>query len=198
MTMRRLLWLPAAVLTMAGCITAGPDPQFFTLVKPAQMDSSAPLATSPAVVIGPVQLPEVLDRAQIVTRADGHRLHVHDFYRWGGSFADEIARAVQADLVRLLASDRIALYGTTEFPADFRVSFDVSRFEGTVGGDVILEVRWSIFEGAAGKLAATHRSRVVDKAEGAGMVPIVAAQSRALSAVSQSIADEIRRLNSVQ
>lgn len=198
MIKRRQLWLPLAFLTVAGCITTGPDAQFFTLITPAEVELSAPLAATPAVVVGPVQLPEVLDRPQIVTRADGHRLHVHEFYRWGGSFADEIARAVQADLVRLLASDRVALYGTTEFPADFRVSLDVSRFDGTLGGEVILEVRWSILEGGTGKLAATHRSRIVDNAGGVGMVSMVAAQSRALSAVSQSIAVEIQRLRGVQ
>jgi len=187
------LALLAALTGMAGCVTMGPETAFYTLSEPNELDLAAPLASTPAVVVGPVQLPEMLDRPQIVTRQDSHRLKVHEFHRWGGSFGDEIARAVQADLVRLLGSDRVALQGTAEFPADYRVGLDIARFEGVLGGEVVLELRWSIFEGKSGKLAAAYRSRIVDTADGAGIEPVVAAQSRALGAVSRLIGEEIER-----
>ena len=183
---------------MSGCVTPGPDTQFYTLNEPNELDLAAPLASTPAVVVGPVQLPEVLDRPQIVTRADQHRLNVHEFHRWGGSFSDEIARAVQADLLRLLGSDRVALYGTSEFSADYRVGLDIGRFDGGLGSDVVLELRWSIFEGTTGRLAAVYRSRIIDTADGAGIGPLVAAQSRALAAVSRLIAEEIARLRTLK
>lgn len=201
--LRTAVWEQARVLigsgvllgAVAGCITTGPDAEFYTLSKPTGPDLAPSLASNtPAIVVGPVQLPEVLDRPQIVTRANGHRLNIHEFHRWGGSLAEEMARAVQADLIRVLGSDRVALYGVTEFPADFRVGLNVERFDGTLGSEVVLEVRWSIYGGGTGTLAAAHRSRIVDTADGTGFESLVAAHSRALSTVSRLIAEEIQRL----
>lgn len=193
---RRARWLTlsSGLLAAAGCVTPGPDAEFYTLSKPSNPDFAAPAANTPAIVVGPVQVPEVLDRPQIVTRADGHRLNIHEFHRWGGSLGEEMARAIQADLIHLLDSDRVALHGVSAFPADFRIGLDVERFEGALGGEVVLEVRWSIFADGGGKLASAHRSRVVETAKSPGFESLVAAHSRALGTVSRFIAEEIRRL----
>lgn len=180
--------------SLAGCTTVSPGTEFYTLNKADYTAVPTPLTSEPAIVVGPVTLPEALDRPQLVTRSGAHRLKVHEFDRWGGGLADEISRAIQEDLVRLLGTERVAAHGSAEFTPDYRVGLDVERFEGIPGGEVVLALRWSVIDAASGNAMVVRRSRIVDSAQGAGMESVVAAQGRALGALSRLIAEDIERL----
>jgi len=69
----------------------------------------------------------------------------------------------------------------------------VDRFDGTLDGDVTLDARWRIL-GKNGDEVAFSRSTFTEKVAGSGYDPMVAAMSRALVALSQEIATQIRAL----
>ena len=72
-------------------------------VTAASPDSSA--GAGPSLIVGPVSLPDVIDRPQIVRIVDGVRVEVADTHRWSGSLRNEIARRLatgsRADLARV-------------------------------------------------------------------------------------------------
>ena len=57
--------------------------------------------------VGPVSIPDSLDRSQIVTLSGGNEVIIAEFDRWYGSCRDEIARVMTENLSALLPSQRV-------------------------------------------------------------------------------------------
>jgi uncharacterized lipoprotein YmbA len=85
----------------AGCGSA-PKERFYTL---APASGALPPAASPAAVasqprtsvaIGPVRVPDAVDRPQMVVREGPNRVEILEQQRWAGSLRSEIARALVA------------------------------------------------------------------------------------------------------
>jgi uncharacterized lipoprotein YmbA len=63
-----------------------------------------------SVSIAPVEVPDYLDRLQIVTRDGNNGLKLAEFDRWGGSLGENIATVLVENLSLLLGSDRVFTY----------------------------------------------------------------------------------------
>ena len=78
------------------------------------LGSESPPATEPrsalVLALGPIDLPEYLDRPQLVTRIGGNRLEVDEFNRWGGALDEEISRALADRIGARLGTRQIYLY----------------------------------------------------------------------------------------
>src|SRR5215218_6635492 len=85
----------AMTMLLAACGST-PKDRFYTLA-PASTLAPAATASAPArygVAIGPVRVPEALDRTQMVVREGPNRVEILDQHRWAGSLRSEIARAL--------------------------------------------------------------------------------------------------------
>src|SRR5512137_3062027 len=86
--------VPVAVaICLAGCATS-PTARFYTLtpISPQEAKVSSGAAVSPvSISIAPVEIPDYLDRPQIVTRDGLNELRLAEFDRWAGSLSDNIA-----------------------------------------------------------------------------------------------------------
>jgi uncharacterized lipoprotein YmbA len=76
----------------------------------------------------------------------------------------------------------------------YQIAVDVIRFDGPLGGDVSLIVRWAIFEGIDKKLVSVRKSTIIEPSGAKGYEAMVAADSRALEKLSREIAEAIRIL----
>jgi len=148
-----------------------------------------------AVAIGPVHFPEFLDRPQIVSRTSDHRLAVDEFHRWGGSLRDDFLRVLGENLGRLLGTSRVLVEpADARFPLDFRVVADVLAFEGTAGGEAVLEVRWTVVDPGRGQALAVRDGTYRSRPATADPEAMVAALSETLSAFSRDLAEQLRGL----
>ena len=106
--MRRLAALAlgcALVLLAAGC--SSPPAKFYTLsadAPPASMTSKL------TIVVGPVAVPSVIDRPQIVVTSGANQVSVDEYSRWASPVQDNIARVVAENLVALLGTPRVTLF----------------------------------------------------------------------------------------
>jgi uncharacterized lipoprotein YmbA len=187
-----------------GCTNAQPT-RFYVLSTIADQAAVAP-GGGVAVGVGPVNLPQYLNRPQIVTRLGDNRLAVADFDQWGGEFDDNFIRALAANLSSLLRTDRVSLFPWKDgVPIDYQVTVDVLNFEQNADGTSVLSASWSIVDPATGKVRLMRRSTYRDAS---GQVPpgsaeepvtgkehtdrpydgVVAAMSRNLATLSQDIA----------
>ncbi len=66
----------------------------------------------PGVIIGigPVKIPEYLDRPQIVTKTKDKMLNFAQFDRWGESLDLGLARLIREDLTIMLPGAKLTLY----------------------------------------------------------------------------------------
>jgi uncharacterized lipoprotein YmbA len=161
----------------------------------AERPSGPPPGEAFSLGVGPVKIPEYLNRAQIVTRAGPNRLDVNEFNRWGGSFATNLSSVVAQNLSVILGTDDVFV-----FPADdsidprYRVILSILQFDGTLGDSVVLDARWTITGPKRRKQLDTGRSLVHQATDGGGYEAYVAAQSRALETLSREIAAKITLL----
>jgi len=187
----------AFCLTLAAC--GGSRPSVFYALNPMDAYSSAAqqITKDLRVGVGPVRLPDYLNRPQIVVRQGENRLTVDEFHRWGGALDDEILRILTENLGVLLGSDQVRVYADDFGQPDCRVTVTLQRFEGVDDREAQLKASWAILQPRTGTVLKTREGlfRTPIKEPG-DYEQIVSAQSDALAALSREIAVDIHRLHS--
>jgi uncharacterized lipoprotein YmbA len=188
--MRTLLDLAIALVfaVLAGC--ASQQSTFYTL-KPEMSGEPVHPATSIAVTVGLVTVPELIDRPQIVVFEGANQVHINEFARWAEPLKSQIPRVVAADLAALLNTPRVSTSPIAEEQGMvYRVRIDVQRFDATLGDAATVDAVWSVSPPGKGALLA-GRSTVREPCTGEGYDALVAAYSRALATLSRDIASRI-------
>lgn len=179
----------AAITLLAAC--SSPPSNFYTLSPDTTLESAgAPLSVS--VVVGPVTVPDLVDRPQLVTRVSGNEVKLNEFARWGEPLKSGVADVIAADLTRLLGSQRVSVSSQMVAGTEaYRVRVDILQFDSMPGEAVAVDALWTVR--VTGRTALlTGRSTIREPVQGADDAALVAAHSRALAAVSRDIAAAIR------
>lgn len=186
--------LIALSLLVQGC--AGSEPiRFYTLApiaEPAPRDVIIG-RDDRAIGIGPVQLPDYLDRPQIVGRDGSNRIVMSDLDAWAAPLSEQFARVLAANLADLLATQNVYDQPLRRpVPIDNLVEVDVNRFDITAENVAVLDARWRLY-GRDGETL--QRSGVLTVNEPAGPAGgfdgRVQALSRSIGELSRTIAAAI-------
>lgn len=144
------------------------------------------------MVIGPVTIPDTVDRPQIVTRVGDNEVAVNEFARWAQPLKGDIARVIAADLAALLNSQQISVSdGWYDPQTIWRVRLDVVRFESAPGRDVTIDVQWAVRPPGKAR-PVMGRTVAQEVISGSGFESIVEADDRALASVSRDIAAAVQ------
>jgi uncharacterized lipoprotein YmbA len=187
-----LLLVPA--LLLAGCIGTPTKPSEFYVLNtyPGTPVSDALAEDSVSLGLGPLTLPEIYDRPQIVTRGEANRINLAEFDRWGGELNKELARALAGNLMTRLNTDRIVSYPwSSRYKPDFQVTVRLFRFDGVLGNSANLEGIWRVLDADKGCELATDRFSIVEETDGPGYPALVSAMSRGVATLSQSLAEQV-------
>ncbi|MDH3971277.1 MAG: PqiC family protein, partial [Gammaproteobacteria bacterium] len=148
-----------------------------------------------AISVGPVSWPRYLDQPRIITRAGTNRLEASEFNRWGGSLEDDFVRTAIENLSALLQSELVVNYRRSgNFSPAYRVEMVVLRFDGQLGGEVALDVKWGVINEATGKYELVTTSNIQKGTSGQDYDALVNASSMALSQLSEEIAAQLAQL----
>jgi uncharacterized lipoprotein YmbA len=181
--------VPVVLCLFAGC--KSPNSSFYTLSPDASLRTTgAPMQT--AVVVGPVTVPELVDRPQMVTRVSDNEVALNEFARWGEPLRSGIARTIAADLEQLLGSADVSVAGQAALVREAsRVRVDIVRFDAVPGDAATVDAQWVVR--VPGKpLPISGRTIAREPVPTASNDALVAAYSRALATVSRDIAAAIR------
>ncbi len=179
------------VLLLTGC-AKGPPPTLYLLdtQAPAQLPG---LEQGTVVGVGPIETSRYLDRNHIVTRSDTPKLEASGQHQWAEPLKAGVSRVLLVNLGLALDSNRIyELPMCRRRPLDYQVPMDVLRFDGVLGREVILSVRWTVLSGDGDEILLSRVSRIIEPAAGPDVESFVAAQSRALAKLAMEIADAIK------
>ncbi len=187
---------PFAILCALAAIAAGcsstPPSSFYTL---SRTTAAAAPASQLSVVVGPVSIPAIDDQPQMVVSTGPNQISIDEFHRWASPLASDISRVVAENLVTLLGTPRVSQFQQSlNAAADYRVAIEVQRFESEPGEAATLNAVWIVRRTKDGK-AETGRTAVREPAADKSYEALVAAHSRALSHMSQDIADAVRSLD---
>lgn len=172
---------------MVGCAST-PQPRYYTLSALAPASTSA---SSVSVSVGPVSVPAVVDRPQIVVNTGANQVRLDDLNRWAAPLQDSLSTVLSENLAGILGTP-----GVTVFPresradAQYRVAVDVQRFESTPGVSAVMEATWVVRRAKDGT-ARTGRTSVREPVQDGSFDALAAAHSRAAGRLSADIADAV-------
>ena len=182
------------LLSVGGCGNSPPS-DFYVLTPMPQGERAAPRDEALVIGVGPVDIPDYLNRAQIVTRAGPNRLDVDEFNRWGGSLVSNLASVVAQNLSVLLGTDDVHVAPANEpVRPRYRVILSVTRLDGALGEDVTLDARWIVAGPRDRDQLESGRTVTREATGGADYQAYVAAQSRAIETLCRDIAADIAAL----
>lgn len=187
----------AMCVAVAGCFGTSRPAHFYTLEPVQVRDGPASTTTDATLAVGPIDLPDYVDRPQIVTRTGTNELVISEFDRWGGSLDNQISGSLVAALQDRLAERQIAVLpcrssmrpgGTA-----YRLAVSVSRFDGVLGQSVVLQATWELIVQGGGKEESlgVKEASVTEEITGSGYDALVAAMHRALVRFGQQMGDGI-------
>lgn len=156
----------------------------YYLLTPEAFDS--PGGDGPAIGIDPVIVPKYVDRLNIVTTGDApQRLVLTEGHVWAEPPADAVTRVVAENLAALLASERVHVGHWPAGAVDYRVTVNLLRFSGKLGGKAEIHALWTVWQGD--KTIVSNRTNL-ERPAGDRYETYVAALSDMLGELSQEIA----------
>jgi uncharacterized lipoprotein YmbA len=150
-------------------------------------------AGSYTVAVGPVLIPDYMNRPQIITRSSTYEIYLDEFNRWAGALDDDIARVLSENISFLLSQQKIfASPWEWSSTATYQVPIDVKRFDVMPEGNVLLIANWSIIDQKTKQTLITLETQLSEHISGQDYNAKVSAMSKALEAFSKNIADVIK------
>ncbi|MBE9526599.1 MAG: membrane integrity-associated transporter subunit PqiC [Proteobacteria bacterium] len=187
--------LSALLISSLLLVACGTSPKTQIYILSSIERDTTPIMDAQNVVIkvGPVSIPDTLDKAPIVSRIDSNSLLADDYNRWSGDYRDDIQRIIGENLSILLPKSHIALgQETMLLPEDFQVIINIREFYGQLGGSVTLNVDWTVARKGKNKSITVKKSVLQENTIGVDYKDYVAAQSRLLAKLSQEISNTIK------
>lgn len=182
-------------ILLTACVgQSSPPTRFFLLSPLSSHQTTAPKTpvTHPqkglVVELEPVEIPQYLNRPEMVTRSGDNGLRLERLNQWAGDLKEDIGRVLMDNLSWILSSDQVMILpNRSEGTPNFRVMTSINRFEADVTGQVFLDARWTLFNGQ-GKPLLTHHSRITTQATNKeDYESLAGAMSQALAQWSQEI-----------
>ena len=186
-------WLAIAALAtplLVGCASS-PDARLYILSADASGQVANWGESGPKVLIGPINVPEHIKRAEIVFRTSGNRVTLNEYDRWAESVDNNISEVLSENLAELLGSNSVFTDDSNFLTRpDVIIRIDINRFGLMENQQVELQASWEIDDRRSGtsKLSA-EEFRVTPRGE--DISAIVAAMSEAMEQLSNTLAQEL-------
>ena len=197
-TMNKWTLLVCCVLLLAGCIgRKSPEVSYYSLLTIEQLGEVIAISSHPelSLGIGPVTIPDSLKRSQVATRQHGNQYAFDEFNRWAGVLERDLTMVLGDNLGALLDVKKVGTFPWLNyFTPTYRVVIDIQRFDGSLGGDAVLDARWAVADAEGKESLAGGKITLSQPLQGPGYAALVKAESLLVAELSKTLAGEIDRL----
>jgi uncharacterized protein len=167
-----------------------PPPHFYTLESQSRPpDVTATASTKKRLIgIGPLSLPALYDRRQIVTRAENNSIQLAEFDQWAAPLKDNVITVLSKNVAALQPNAIVRAYPWGPYgDVDYRVIVDFSRFDTQLGKSANLEASWVIMEEKNHTIVSNGQAKIEQRLNDASYSSAAHALSRLLSELSQQL-----------
>jgi uncharacterized lipoprotein YmbA len=150
-----------AVLLASGCAST-PATHFYVLeaISQPQAHANKPLKNR-LIGVGPITLPALLERKQIVTRTLMNGIEVAEFHQWAAPLKDNVLDVLTQNLTQLQPENFIRPYPWSAYGSvNYRMLVDITRFDTHPGISANLEATWAIMDESNHRIIDNGRSKI--------------------------------------
>ena len=179
----------AGVMMVTACGGRSAPAKFYTLQTVEQSSTGKSLPLNVTLAVGPVAIPEAIDRSEIVTRDTGNQISFSEYQRWAGPLEKSIAAVIAQNIGTLLETERVTPFTRENiFKPTHRVVIRIDRYDSQLAKEFLLKATWSIKNLNGNQRLLIRNSTIREPLASAAYDELVAAQSKALAAMSREIA----------
>jgi len=190
-----LIVLSAGTL-LSACMSS---PTHFYVLEPLsepQLSSSLPaIEKKRQIGVGPISIPTLLERKQIVTRLPDNSVAIAEFHQWASPLKDNILQVLTHNLAMLQTNDLVRAYPWSAYGAvDYRIIIDIIRFDTRPEQSVNFEASWAIMNEKDHTLFSNGRTKIERPLNDASYPSTVKALSKILSEFSQELSTALGKI----
>lgn len=183
-------------ISACSLLQAQPDQtQYFLLTPQAPSNPVEPDPVELLVGVGPITVPEYLDRTNIVRRFAPNRVAISEFEWWAEPLDTSLLRVIGDNLATRLGTPSVLRYPWPLLMKPvYSVAISFSRFDILSPERVHLSARWVVRGGQPRRALLTRESSIEKSPAGPTTADAVAALSQSLDDLSAEIASAIQTL----
>ncbi|MGZ8157412.1 MAG: PqiC family protein [Methylobacter sp.] len=172
-------------------------PTQFYVLEPLSEPPPSSTATEKKrqIGIGPISIPTLLERKQIVTRLPDNSVKIAEFHQWASPLKDNVAQVLTHNLATLQAGDLIRTYPWSAYGAvDYRIIIDIIRFDTRPEQTVNFEANWAIMNEKNHTLIDNGHSKIEHQLADPSYPSAVKALSKILGEFSQELSTALDKI----
>jgi len=183
----RVLLLGASLILPACGLTPARQTHLYGLVARAEPAPAAWPPDAPLIAVGPIDLPDYVRRAQILTLSDEVEYRASTTGRWAEPVEPAVARVIVENLATALGTGQVASLGSAPTGDRLQVTLQITDFVATEAGEVRLGAFWRVLSADGRKPLAGARFEHREPLVGSGDAAVVNAMSKALAAITPAL-----------
>ena len=191
----KYLFLSCSIFLILSCAKSSKPVEYYMLDASVGIDNNQTLKSDegPMIGLGPIRLPEYLDRFQMVVAVSENKYKLIDGHRWAEKLDQNISLALFKTLPTQLGTDRMIRYPWPQRPGvDFQVKIDILELNIDQDGQSQLVAQWSIK--SKDETILNKRSTFTAQASTTDIDKMVQAQSECLTKLGQEIVTNLKPL----
>lgn len=152
----RLIWVLSLAVLLAGC-GSSPRSNHYLLTA---ADAIAPAGESPSLGIGPIQIPEYLNRYDMVFNQQGNQVNVASSQRWAEPLGDGIQRVLSLNLATLLNTGNVRSFPwQVKRAPDYAVKINLLSLDAN-DQQATMTAEWLVYRPGTGGTVSRRISRL--------------------------------------
>lgn len=114
--------------------------RFYTLNSLAPSNNSN---SNLSIGVGPIEIPQLINRPQIISRKNETEIIMSETHQWGGSHREELIQTISDNLSSILKTDNVEQYPwKLTFKPNYQIRINLIRLDGELGKSITLKARW--------------------------------------------------------
>jgi uncharacterized lipoprotein YmbA len=183
-------------LLLSGCMRNNGPVQFYLLNADSGVADTVRVPAAgqgPVIGLGPIRIPEYLNRPQMIVAIADNQYRLFENHRWAEPLDQNISLALFKALPRQLGTDRIVRFPWSQRQVlDYQIGIDILEFNVDASGQSRLIAQW--FVKRKDKPAIDKRSTYQFPASTTDHALMVKAQSQCLTKLGEEISGVLRQL----
>lgn len=184
--------LSVLLFGLFGCSSA-PETHYYSLLPDAKVTAQG-LGENIALGIGPVIVPDILDRPGLVSYSGENQLKISTYHIWAGKIDSAISSKLSAEIGQRLDIERIwAFPWDNRIRPEYQIRLQINDMGGVLGGEVQLNLVWTLLSEYGQKEQLSKAIRLQKTLENHSYDSYVAALNQLWTEVSQIMATTIKQ-----